>query len=566
MNRPPYVYAQQGFSLVETILGAALILGVTVGMYATFMPANTGANVKREAYRLDQLRQRVPALFAAARDFTGIDSDPSLANLEGDSPWGNFGLSPIQAATAPADGWAATYLDVPADACGKLVLHEMGRGWQDVRVDGQSLTRSDLVLPACGVPVGHTIEFRAWGGLRSKDSPFTLPPGAGSPEVIPPAVPIPAPVSVSMPPPVAPPSPGAPTAPPPITVPPAPAPTPVPPPASMPPPPSYPPPCVPDPTQTQSVQCPTGQISSVSPYSAYGVQQQRTSSCPQKYEDPVWSPWTTTSNTCAPKCSLPTPSTQTQSVLCPTDQISSVSPYSSYGITQQRNAFCPAPTGSYAWTSWTTTSNTCATKCSAPAPSVTTEYRWDPTERSAACPAGQVGTHTWTQQQRMTVTTTYTCPAPTGSPTEAVSYGPWQDTATRTNEVNTCAPAGTWTSYYGSYGNEGAACGGSGWRDYHFTCIGDPTECAATAYSGYGWTSECVAAGSGYPSGWVSCSVDGYGADASRMPAHHFDHFAGGDSWPPGDGSACSYLNSNFSATGCGQDGIVVDVWASCDK
>ena len=562
--RRPYIY-HQGFSLLEVTLGAALILGASVALYSMFAPASTAVSVKREVYRLDQLQRRVPALFAAAQDFQGIGTDPSLAELTGPSPWGSFGLSPIQVATAPADGWAATYLQVPADACGKLVLREMGHGWHDVLVDGQALTRSTQVLPICGVPVGHTLEFRNWGGLRSKDSPFTLPPGSGSPGSVPPPVAIPPPVAAFTPAPSSP-STSLPSSPPPPAPPPAPAPAPLPAPAPVPPTPVYPPVCVPNPTQYQAALCPAGQISSVSPYSQYGVQQQRTSSCPDKYGSPVWSSWTTTSDTCAPACSLPSPSTQYQAALCPSGQISSVSPYSQYGVQQKRTASCPAPTGSYAWSSWTTVSNTCAPVCSAPAPTSTTQYRWDPTTRSAPCPSGQVGSHTWTAQQSRTATTSYSCPAPTGAyTTNPVSYSTWKDTGVITNEVNTCAPAGTWNSYDGSYGNEGAACGGTGWRNWNFECWGPSSMCSAVTSSANGYSSGCVAAGAGYPAGWVHCSVSGGGAE-SDLPSHNFDRFSGGDTQNSIGYGSCSAVGANFYASACGHDGIVVDVWSSCDK
>jgi hypothetical protein len=89
--------------------------------------------------------------------------------------------------------------------------------------------------------------------------------------------------------------------------------------------------------------------------------------------------WTTTSNTCAAACVLPTPSTQvstetrpaTQTLACPAGQTGEIKQERQEQRTQTRAAYCPAPTGAYSWgawsawsawtptTAWVTTSNTC---------------------------------------------------------------------------------------------------------------------------------------------------------------------------------------------------------------
>jgi hypothetical protein len=99
----------------------------------------------------------------------------------------------------------------------------------------------------------------------------------------------------------------------------------------------------------------------------------------------------------------------------------------------------PSPTYG-AWSAWANTStyrdkaggNSCAA-----CPAATTEYRWDPTYRTAACPSGQSGTHKWQAQQKRTKS--YDCsPAPSTLP--SASYTSWVDTGAKTNETNTCAP------------------------------------------------------------------------------------------------------------------------------
>lgn len=91
--------------------------------------------------------------------------------------------------------------------------------------------------------------------------------------------------------------------------------------------------------------------------------------------------WVTTSNTCAGACVLPTPSTQTntenrtaqQSLACPAGQTGEIKQERQEQRTQTRTAYCPAPTGAFAWSgwsawsgwtatsAWTTTSNNCST-------------------------------------------------------------------------------------------------------------------------------------------------------------------------------------------------------------
>lgn len=116
-----------------------------------------------------------------------------------------------------------------------------------------------------------------------------------------------------------------------------------------------------------------------------------------------------------------------RSAACPSGQIGT----STWEEQERRSATCASPTSAPAWGNWSSTGtkrneeNTCVALCAAPA----AETQW--TNRSAACPAGQVGSNTWQAEQRRTGY----CPAQTGAP----AWNPWSDTGATRNQVNTCA-------------------------------------------------------------------------------------------------------------------------------
>lgn len=146
-------------------------------------------------------------------------------------------------------------------------------------------------------------------------------------------------------------------------------------------------------TGSQTLACPSGQSGAITQTRTEQRTQTRAASCPAPTGSFTWgawsawtawagtSVWTTTSNTCATNCVLPTPSTQTnseqrtgtQTLGCPAGQTGAITQTRQEQRTQTRSASCPAPTGSFtwgawsAWTAWTgtsawsTTSNTCAT-------------------------------------------------------------------------------------------------------------------------------------------------------------------------------------------------------------
>lgn len=199
-------------------------------------------------------------------------------------------------------------------------------------------------------------------------------------------------------------------------------------------------PCVPPAPQSQAVACPSGQISSVAPYGSDGITQTRSAFCNGAYGSPGWTPWTTISDTCAPQCVAPAPTTATgnQSANCPVGQVTA-SGANSFGQTNTTitTYACPAPTGPYTPTVGTpspwspTVASMCAPQCVAPAPTTNTGTQ------SASCPSGQVtvsGTTSFTQTRTQPVT--YACPSPQGNYT--TTPGTWSAWSPTTASV--CAP------------------------------------------------------------------------------------------------------------------------------
>ena len=426
------------FSLLEALVALGLVTGVAAAAYAVFKPTWTGGQVSQEVARLEQLRRTIPGAYASAANFMGITNDPILATDIQPSPWGSFALQPATV-DAPSDGWSASYAAVPTAACEALINAEMGREWTSISIDANPIADAPQGVNQCATSDAHTMQFVMWGGLRGMNGIGVLmPPGYPPRQPGPPGLPTP-PVPVPVWPTA--PAPGAPTmptgGPPPAPSPPAAPAPPIPSPPPVAPAPGYPPVCSPPAPQQQPAACPSGEIQSVPPYGADGIIDQRDATCPWRYAGPVWGAWYAEANTCAPICAAP--AAQSQAVACPSGQISSVSPYSADGVTQKRTASCPAPTGSYVWSAWSQTGTTCASVCTAPPTTTATVDRWEST--SPGCPAGQVGTYSYQYEQAQTNTTSWHCPAPTGSATSTLTPGAWNNTGQTQDVVNTCAPA-----------------------------------------------------------------------------------------------------------------------------
>lgn len=247
--------------------------------------------------------------------------------------------------------------------------------------------------------------------------------------------------------------------------------------------------------RTRTLACPAGQSSTEG--GNMGItqtrQEQREStrdaSCPPSpgYSGPVgpyvWSawtpfsswlpttPWSTVSNTCAPTCVAPAPTTETQpgTGTCTTGRVTpgGATTYSR-SRTRSISYTCPGPTGAYttvngSWSAWSPAeSAACAPKCVLPSPNPQTNPATRTNSQTFTCPSGQListpgpwqykSSGTQTRSERRTQTRTASCP----SPTSPVSWTPWSAWSTWTGTTPwtpalTCASACTvpspWTQY-----------------------------------------------------------------------------------------------------------------------
>lgn len=169
--------------------------------------------------------------------------------------------------------------------------------------------------------------------------------------------------------------------------------------------------------------CPAGQLGEII------ESRTLTYSCPAPTGSPdiAYSPWSVSSNTCAPICQAPQPETDYRTLSCPPGQLGEI-------VEEQVTTYtCPAPTGdpTFSRSPWTVVSNTCAPECVAPAPH--TEIQ----NGTGTCPDTTVtpsGSRTYARTR--IATTTYTCPAPTGDyEAEPTTYSSWTPSASQA-----CAP------------------------------------------------------------------------------------------------------------------------------
>lgn len=167
--------------------------------------------------------------------------------------------------------------------------------------------------------------------------------------------------------------------------------------------------CKPDPSSPQirtSTPCPAGQYGTIT--------ERRVSTCApgQTTGSPSWSDWVVVSNTCSDMCVAP--ADEIRSPGCPAGQ--------SGEFIERRSASCPSPTGAPVWGPWTTLVYTCEKNCVLPSPNP--ERRWVPT--SGNCDAGSTGTKYWEVEQIRTAS----CPSSTGAPV----YTDWVNTGNIRNE------------------------------------------------------------------------------------------------------------------------------------
>ncbi|HHA2464319.1 TPA: type 4 pilus major pilin [Stenotrophomonas maltophilia] len=406
-----------GYTLVEVLLVLAAMSAMAAAGWLLFGPTSVAADVKQTQMDFSETATAIDRSLGIVGGFSGLST--SLVRTDGlaaqrlrhsdglRNAWGGLVSFLPNTVKRGNDSFLVETRDVPQAACAKLVAAMAGDpAVADAQVNGESVYVNNEYDPAsaavaCEQHGGDRLGFVYFSGLASGSSvavsSIALPTAPPSVNPTNPATPV-APVNGA--PEVDDATPGTPgvvPAGPPATPPPA---VPTPPPAPATPtnpqptptvlPPSTPPGlkvCTVPPTQTQNVNCPAGQIGTVT--------QQRLGYCGEvggPYEawaTGIYGPWTTVNSTCAPACVAPSPTSVA---------ISRVAPAESQNV---------------------------------------------------GCPAGQTGEH-WQQRNRVengTRTTSWTCPALTGSPVSSTSES-WSGTYTATSgwvtTSNTCAtPAPT---------------------------------------------------------------------------------------------------------------------------
>ncbi|TAA35550.1 large tegument protein [Pseudoxanthomonas winnipegensis] len=402
-----------GFALVEVLL----VLGVASAMAAAgwliFGPTSVAADVKQTQLDFSETANAIDRSLGILGGYSGLSSslvqsdDLAAQRLrQGDAlrnVWGGSVSFVANTVRRGNDSFLVETREVPKAACARLVAAMSGDPavW-DAQVDGESVYVGNRYDPAtaaaaCQAHGGDRMGFVYFSGLASGSSvavsAIALPPAPVGVTPASPTTPV-APVDgapsvgdaapgaagvVSPGTPAAPP-PAVPVAPPAPVVPQTPQPTPAVPPPSTP---TVLPVCTVPPTQAQNVNCPAGQVGTVT--------QQRVGYCGEvggPYEawaTGVYGPWATVSSTCAPACVAPSSTSvaitrpapvESQSLGCPTGQTGSIVQQRTRVETGTRTTSwaCPAATGSpvsstsdswsgtySAASGWVITSNTCTT-------------------------------------------------------------------------------------------------------------------------------------------------------------------------------------------------------------
>lgn len=206
-------------------------------------------------------------------------------------------------------------------------------------------------------------------------------------------------------------------------------------------------------------QCQVGYIGGKS----WEKRQTRTSVCQPGASTPTTSAWSDTGQTrnvvdnCVKICTLPNPASESQyqtlnelqQFACPAGTYGpnpGIDEWRQNNQARTRTAYCPQPTGDYAWTAygaWYTTSysawNRTANHCNGcPAAYRTYQERWEP-NKNEGCPTGYQGVNTVDYLMRQDYTVAYSCPGASSPPTAYnTDYGNWYDTGGRNNRVYTC--------------------------------------------------------------------------------------------------------------------------------
>jgi hypothetical protein len=357
-----------GFALFEILLVAAGVILVTGATYTIYARADTAKKITEETQNLEQMTTGLLGSYANSVDFAEVSLEDAVEqglipskmvdpNGVVRTTWGGtVSIDPVAVDGVEGQGIVIEYTQVPSAACTQMVGRARS-GFYDIQIDGMSILRQRQVG---GLSLSDN-EFRGYDPDRVReacnqsdlvDVEFYIARNNN--------------IGVSQAP---------------LT------------------------PCsLPDPAvETRSGTCPPG--------TAGSGEESRAASCPSPYGTFAWSPWTQTSGSCTPICALPTPSTQTETLVCPPGQAGQ--------ITRTRSATCPETLGPFTWSDWSITGNTCETVCELPAE--------NPEFREVDCDAGFVGTR---QQERVASCETSTSP---------LTWSDWKDTGLDTC-VAECTP------------------------------------------------------------------------------------------------------------------------------
>lgn len=413
---------QKGFTLVETLLGMGIIMGLGVGSFMVYDHLSNNANVRSEQDHIVHIATQTEKAYSATGSFAGLTTAQAISAkvvpnnmVVGNvlrSRWGSdVSVEPVGVDGKANNALKITYDAVPDKACVKLASATAQGAWNievnDVSVlDSQKLLDVSKATNLCADKIASKMEFTYYGGAS----------GLAATSL--------APVQLA---PYVPPAPATPTAPP--------APLPAIPPVVVAPgvvtPPSVVPPVVPPITTTPTTPPSTPPPSAPPPVGA--------------------------------SCVVPSPSSvnenQNQTGTCPTGQLL-VSGASTFQQTRNRTntASCPDPWGTPVWTNgawgaWTPQpSAVCAPACVAPAPSSNAQTQAGPSQnQTLGCPAGYNGSiaQSRTVTQIRIANTTHACPAPTGSYTSSTSYGAWSNSSYGAWQTisNNCVPDAPPTTY-----------------------------------------------------------------------------------------------------------------------
>lgn len=405
---------QQGFGLLGIIVSLTLSAAVVGVAYTVYTVTSRESDVATSTRNLADLRSAVSASYMSAATFSGLSTQSAVyaggvpkGLLKNGLPvdvWGGaIDITPVNIAglSGPGNdnGYALTFEEVPASGCVDFAVHG-GKGFYGVNVNNASAMTGNQINTATASALCNQGATNTVQFVQAKASPN----GATQPDLNP---------------------------------------------------------CVTPAPQSQSVACPSGQISSVAPYGPDGITQTRSGFCNMAYGVPGWTPWTTVSNICAPICTTPSPTVtpQTQSVpgsaACPPGQTGSDTWTQAQTRTQTATYACATPVGPLntnpaTYSPWVNTGgkvgevNTCSPTCStrlasAPwQPNPQTQTQW--ASASAPCPSGQIGSHTWQVQQTQSRTAACANPAAAADPVWG-GWSAWAGTGATRNDVNTCAPA-----------------------------------------------------------------------------------------------------------------------------